>query len=315
LRDAYLSTLYSLARDDRNVMALVGDNGTIVYDKFRASFPDQFLNCGIAEATMVAVAAGLASCGKIPFVYTIIPFLTMRAYEQVKNDVCLQKQNVKLVGIGAGFVYSALGPTHHAIEDLAIMRVLPNMTILSPASPLEAQKATRAAAMIKGPVYLRLGTSREPEIYQDDYDFEIGRAVCIQGGTDVTIVATGSIVYDALQAAISLRNKHISARVINMHTIKPLDIQVLLEAARETNAIVTVEEHSVIGGLAEAVSSILLDENPYPVVMGKLGLDDFCHGYGQHQDLKALNGLSAIDIEKKVINVYQQKLERLRGGK
>ena len=171
MRNAYLKALYELAKKNPRIIAAISDNGAIVYDHYRADFPRQYFNFGIAEATMITVCAGLASCGKIPFAYTIIPFLSMRAYEQIRNDVCLQNQNVKLVGVGAGFVYSALGPTHHAIEDLSIMRVLPNMTIISPASPREVYLATIAAADMEGPVYLRLAATKEPELYGEDLRF------------------------------------------------------------------------------------------------------------------------------------------------
>ena len=307
MRNAYLSTLYDLAQENSQVLAEVADNGAIVYDKFRADFPQQFLNFGIAEATMISVSAGLANCGKIPFTYTIIPFLTMRAYEQVRNDVCLQKQNVKIVGVGAGFAYSTLGPTHHAIEDIAIMRVLPNMTILSPASPLEAQKVTLAAAKIDGPVYIRLGTTKEPEIYEEDYDFQVGRGVTLLEGNDLTIIATGSIVYDALQAGRELHKQGIYARVINIHTIKPLDNEIVIQAAKETGIVITVEEHSVVGGLGSAVAEVLLENHCGRVSFERMGLKDhFCHGYGSHQYLKAQNGLAIIDIVNKAIQLHSQ---------
>ncbi|MFZ5644537.1 MAG: transketolase family protein [Bacillota bacterium] len=309
MRNAYLSALYELAKEDPRVFALVADNGAIVYDKFREKFPNQFINFGISEANMVTVAAGLASCGKIPFAYTIIPFLTMRAYEQVRNDACLQKRNVKLVGIGAGFVYSTLGPTHHAIEDVAIMRVLPNMTVISPASPLEAQKATVAAARIDGPVYLRLGTTKEPEIYENDYVFHVGRGVTLAEGKDLTIIATGSIVFDALQAVSFLNEKGISTRLINLHTIKPIDKEIILQAVEETGAILTVEEHSVIGGMGSAVAELLQENGCFNVVFQRMGLNDcFCTGYGSHQYLKEINHLSIVDIKEKAISLFQRKI-------
>lgn len=310
MRNAYLAALHDLAQKNSQVLAVVADNGAIVYDKFRADFPKQFINFGIAEATMISVSAGLANCGKIPFAYTIIPFLTMRAYEQVRNDVCLQKQNVKLVGVGAGFAYSTLGPTHHAIEDLAIMRVLPNMTILSPASPLEAKKVTMAAAKIDGPVYIRLGTTKEPEIYETDYDFQVGRGVTLLKGNDLTIVGTGSIVYNILQAAQELHQHGIHARVINLHSIKPIDHEILVKASRETGVVITVEEHSKIGGLGGAVAEVLLENNGAPQIFVRMGMDDiFCHGYGSHDYLKEQNSLSTRSIYEKVKLLYKQKKE------
>lgn len=308
MRTAYLSALYDLSKTNKDVLALISDNGAIVYDKYRQDFPDQFINYGISEANMVASAAGLASCGKIPFAYTISPFLTMRAFEFVRNDVCLQNQNVKLVGTGAGFVYSSLGPTHHATEDLAVMRVLPNLTIFSPASPLEVRKATVMAAEIKGPVYIRLGTNKEPEIYEEDYDFVPGKGVTLQDGKDITLVSTGSIVFDVLQAAKELQQEGISARVINIHTIKPLDEDILLKAVRETHVIMTIEEHSIIGGLGSAAAEVILENGADACVFERMGLrDKFCKGYGSHKDLKEMNGLSKEDIKNRAKALLKKK--------
>lgn len=308
MRAAYLNALYGLAKENPDILALISDNGAIVYDRYRADFPEQFINCGISEANMVAVAAGLASCGKIPFAYTISVFLTMRAFEFVRNDVCMQNQNVKLAGTGAGFVYSALGPTHHATEDIAVMRALPNMTILSPASPMEVKKATYAAARMHGPVYLRLGTNREPEIYDADYEFKVGRGVTLLEGRDVTVAATGSIVRDALLAAKELQEEGISVRVVNIHTVKPIDKDIINKAAEETKAVITLEEHNVMGGLGSAVGEVLLENGLTPVIFERMGLNDcFCKGYGSHEDLKALNGISIEDIKKRVIDAYRRK--------
>ena len=301
MRNAYLSALYDLARDDKRVMALVADIGAIVYDKYREDFPDQFINFGVAEANMISVAAGLASCGKIPFTYTIAPFITMRTYEQIRNDVCLQNLNVKIVGVGAGFVYSTLGPTHHATEDIAIMKVLPNMTVISPADPLEARKATIVSAQIDGPVYLRLGTSKEPDVYQSDYDFVLGRGVKIKDGKDVTIIATGSIVHDALQAVVDLEKEDISVRLINIHTIKPMDKEIILQAAGENKAILTLEEHNIEGGFGSSVADVILEGSAEPVKFKRLGLRDaFCSCYGTHQELKRCYGIAKEDIIREV---------------
>ncbi len=297
MRNAYLSALYDLAKNDKRILALVADNGAIVYDKFRRDFPGQFLNFGISEANMVSVAAGLASCGKIPFAYTISCFLTMRAFEQVRNDVCLQRMNVKLVGIGAGFIYSNLGPTHHATKDITLMRSLPNMTVISPADPLEAKKATYAAAKIDGPVYLRLSTGGTPAIYKQDYAFEVGKGVILKQGTDITIIATGNILQDVLLAADELENSGISVQVINIHTIKPIDKELILKAALQTRAILTVEEHTILGGLGSAVAETILENIRVPIKFKRLGLEGvFPSGYGSYQDMKEMNGLSKKDI-------------------
>lgn len=297
MRNAYISALCELAKKDERILALVADNGAIVYDQYRRDFPERFINFGIAEATMVSVAAGLACCGRIPFCYTISSFLTMRAFEQIRNDVCMQKTNVKLAGIGAGFVYSNLGPTHHATKDVSLMRSLPEMTVISPCGPMEAKKATYAAAGIDGPVYLRLSVGGAPEIYKKDYDFKLGRGVTLRDGNDIAIIATGGIILEVLAAADELGRLGICARLINIHTIKPIDTDIILKAAAETKAVLTVEEHSILGGLGSSVAEVLLENSSGPVKFRRMGLNGvFPSGYGSYQDMKEENGLSAKDI-------------------
>lgn len=316
MRNAYLSALYNLAKDNKNILALVADNGAIVYDKFRQDFPEQFINFGISEANMISVAAGLASCGKIPFAYTISSFLTMRAFEQIRIDVCLQEMNVKLVGIGAGFVYSNLGPTHQATEDIALMRALPKMTVLSPADPLEAEYATYAAVKIPGPAYIRLSVGSTPVVYKKEYDFKIGRAVILKEGSDLTIIASGGIIYEVLKAVDELEALNISVRLINMHTIKPLDKEVILRSANETKAILTIEEHTIYGGLGSAVAEVLSEDNKTPVQFKRMGLNGFfSSGYGTYDEMKETNGLSKNHIirEAKILceNKMKEKAARI----
>ena len=248
------------------------------------------MNLGISEANMVGMAAGMASCGKIPFAYTIGAFLAYRAFEFIRNDVCLQKQNVKIVGTGAGEVYSALGPTHHSTEDMGGLRALPNLTILSPASPLEVRKATEAAYEHEGPVYLRLGTNKEPEIYEKDYSFQIGKAVTLKNGNDITLIGSGSILKDILDATVQLEIDGIRARVIDMHTIKPIDRDVIIKAAEETGRIVTVEDHNVIGGLGSAVAEVVAEYGK-GIVFRRIGLEDFSTGYGTYIQVKEKNNI------------------------
>lgn len=308
MRNAYLTALYNLAKDNKNILALVADNGAVVYDKYREDFPEQFLNFGISEANMISVAAGLASCGKIPFAYTISSFLTMRAFEQIRIDVCLQKMNVKLVGIGAGFVYSNLGPTHQATEDISLMRSLPNMTIFSPADPLEAKYATYAAAKISGPVYVRLSTGGTPVIYKNEYDFKFGKAVILKEGNDLAIIASGGIIYEVLKAVDELEALNISVRLINVHTIKPIDKETILRAANETKAILTVEEHTIEGGLGSAVAEVILEDNTKSVLFKRLGLNNvFPTGYGTYDEMKEINGLSKAHIIKEAEIIYENK--------
>lgn len=299
MRTAYLDTLYELAGKDKNVYALISDNGAIVYDRYRADFPDQYLNLGISEANMLGMAAGMASRGKIPFAYTIGAFLAYRSLEFIRNDICLQNMNVKVVGTGAGEVYSALGPTHHTTEDLGGLRSLPNLTIITPASPMEVRKATMAAYEMKGPVYLRLGTNREPEIYDGDYEFEIGKGVQLRAGEDLTLIGSGSILKDVLDIADEFEKQGTHIRVINIHTIKPLDEQIIEKAIDETGKVITIEDHNVIGGLGSAVAEVVA-EHGKAVKFARVGLFDFSHGYGSYAEVKDANGVGKRQITEAI---------------
>lgn len=306
MRTAYLDTLYELASKDKNVYALISDNGAIVYDKYRKDLGKQYYNMGISEENMLGVAAGMANCGKIPFAYTIGAFLAYRALEFIRNDICLQNTNVKIVGTGAGMIYSALGPTHHSTEDLGCIRSLPNLTILSPASPMEVKKATRAAYEYVGPIYLRLGTNREQEIYEADYDFEIGKGVTLRYGKDVTLIGTGNILTEVLKAADELEQQGVSVRVINIHTIKPIDKEIIQQAIDETRAIVTVEDHDVIGGLGSAVAEVIA-ESGKGIPFKRIGLQEqFAKGYGDYNHMKHINN---VDKERIVIIIKSLLLE------
>jgi len=303
MRNAYLETLYDIANNDKNVFAIISDNGAIVYDKYREKLSKQYINAGISEANMVAMAAGMASRGKVPFVYTIGAFLAYRAYEFILNDVCLQKQNVKLVGIGAGCSYSLLGPSHHAIHDFAVLRTLPELTIFSPASPIEVKNIVKAAYEMNSPVYIRLGTNGEPEIYSGEYSFEVGKGIELCKGNDVTIIGTGSILSDVIKGESRLRKEGISVRIINMHTIKPLDREIIIKAARETGAIVSVEEHSIIGGLGSAIAEVLSEEGITVKFKRVAIIDKFIKGYGTHEQVKTINGIGIEDIVSAVRNI------------
>lgn len=303
MRTAYLSTLYDLASKDKNVFALISDNGAIVYDKFRQDFGKQYFNLGISEENMLGVAAGMANCGKIPFAYTIGAFLAYRALEFIRNDICLQNQNVKIVGTGAGEVYSALGPTHHSTEDIGGLRSLPNLVILNPASPLEVKKATIAAYEHKGPVYLRLGTNREQEIHSVDYEFEIGKGVTLRNGDDITVVGTGNILNDILQVSDYLAEKEgLNIRVIDIHTLKPFDKEIIQRSVDETKAILTVEDHNIIGGLGSAVSEVIAEYGK-GIKFERLGLDGFSKGYGTHEEVKIANGVGRSQIKEKILEM------------
>lgn len=307
MRNSYLNTLCTLAENDKNVVVLLSDNGIIVYDDFIEKFSEQYFNFGISESNMIAVAAGMASCGKVPFAYTISSFLAYRAFEFIRDDVCLQNQNVKIVGIGSGMAYSTLGPTHHTTEDIGCLRSLPNLTIFSPASPLDVKKVVMEAYKIKGPVYIRLGTNREREIYNQDYEFETGKAVVLQEGTDLTIVSTGSIVADVLEAANKLKKESISVRVINIHTIKPFDKEAIIKAINETKAILTIEEHNIVGGLGSAVAEVIA-ESGKGIAFERIGLKDkFAKGYGTYVQMKDINNIGIEDIYKNALELIKRR--------
>ncbi|MFT5285783.1 MAG: transketolase [Planctomycetota bacterium] len=307
MRNAFIAELTEVAEDPR-IMALLADNGIIVYDNYLKQRPNQLLNLGIAESNLIGVAAGLASCGFIPVVYSIIPFLVMRPFEFVRDDICYQNLNVKLIGIGAGFAYSTLGPTHHGTEDVSLLACLPNLTILSPCDPRETRKAARAACEHDGPVYLRIGTGRNPEVYEADYNYQIGKGVELRAGTDVTLISTGTILSEVMLAADQLEAQKISTQVINMHTLKPLDRELVLRAAKATGAVLTIEEHSTTGGLASLVASVLMESDESATRFACLGLKDrFCESYGPIEDLRKSLGLTSRDICTAAVQLLSKK--------
>ncbi len=265
--------------------------------KFKAAYPDRFYNCGIAEQNMVSIAAGIAATGKKVVVSSFAMFAAGRAFEQVRNSVGYPHLNVIIGATHAGISVGEDGATHQCNEDIALMRTIPGMTIINPADTVEAKKAVIAAFECDGPVYMRFGRLAVPVVFDDDYTFEIGKGVELREGNDVTIIATGLMVKEALEAYDLLKAEGINARIINMATIKPLDTEIVLKAAAETGAIVTAEEHSVIGGLGSAVSEVVCENNPVPVV--KLGVyDEFGHS-GPAVKLLDEFGLRAVNIAEK----------------
>jgi len=248
-RDAYGRALVRLGGENRNIVALTADlMHSVKIEEFKKQFPERFFNFGVAEQNMMGAAAGMATCGKIPFVSTFACFASMRACEQVRTDIAYPRLNVKIVVTHAGLSIGAGGTTHHATEDIGIMRSIANMTVIVPADAIETEKAVRAAAEYEGPVYIRLGRNPDPVIYAQDYKYEIGKAVLLKEGKHVTIIATGRMVAESLIAANKLEEEGIEAGVINVHTIKPLDKEAVVEAANNTELIVTVEEHNIMGG-------------------------------------------------------------------
>jgi len=263
-------------------------------DTFKKKFPERFINMGIAEANMMSTAAGLAATGKIVFASTFAMFAAGRAFEQVRNSIAYPHLNVKIGATHAGISVGEDGATHQAIEDISIMRSIPGMVVISPADAFEARGAVEAAIKYDGPVYLRFGRLNVPYVYESDYKFELGKGVQLADGKDVTIIATGLMVQQAMAAKDILAGEGISARIINIHTIKPIDKDIIIKAAKETGAIVTAEEHSIIGGLGSAVAEVLAEN--FPVKMLRVGVNDIFGKSGKPAALLEEYGLTATNI-------------------
>lgn len=294
-REAYGEALRELGLENKNIVVLDADlSKSTKTNVFAKEFPDRFFNVGIAEQNLMGVAAGLAAAGKTPFVSTFAMFASGRAFEQIRNSICYPKLNVKIAATHAGLTVGEDGASHQAIEDISLMRSIPNMTVIVPADATETRYAVASAAKHNGPVYLRLGRMAVPELFGDGYDFEIGKAVELADGIDVTIIATGVMVAPARRAADELIAAGFSARVLNMHTIKPIDKETIVKAAQDTGAIVTCEEHSIIGGLGSAVAEVLVENVPVP--MERVGVMDTFGESGTPNDLLAKYNLTVADI-------------------
>ena len=273
-RNAFSETIVALGNADERIVVVNNDSvGSSKTGAFRDRFPDRLINVGIAEQNLVGVGAGLANAGKIPFVCSASCFLTGRALEQIKADIAYSNANVKLVGVSSGMAYGALGPTHHSIEDFAWTRAIANMTVVAPADPVETTQAVRAAAHTQGPIFLRLSRMGVPALYDDNYTFEFGKASMLRDGGDVTLIANGVMVAQALEAATLLAVQGIEARVLNMATVRPIDREAIIAAARETGAIVTTEEHTTLGGLGSAIAEVVVQTVPVPMrILGVPGV-------------------------------------------
>jgi transketolase len=294
MRTAFFQALLELAEHDSRVQLITGDLGFGVVEAFASRLPKQFLNVGVAEQNMTGIAAGMALCGKIVFAYSIGNFPTFRCLEQIRNDVCYHNANVKIVAVGGGLSYGSLGMTHHATEDLAIMRSLPGMTVIAPGDPVETRMATRAVAIHQGPAYLRLGRAGDLVVHQPRLDLQLGRALVVRDGQDMTLISTGNMLPTTIQVAERLWEAGLSVRVVSMHTLKPLDHHAVLKAAQETSAVVTFEEHSVIGGLGSAVAEVLAESAVRKVPFRRFGLPScFCSDAGSQEYLRQRYGLSA----------------------
>ena len=298
-REAYGQALVKLGDLREDVVVLDADlSKSTKTSEFASKFPTRFFNMGIAEQNLIGTACGLATAGKIPFASTFAVFATGRAFEIIRNSVCYPNLNVKICATHAGITVGEDGASHQSIEDISIMRTIPNMTVLVPSDAVETEKMIFEIANHKGPVYVRLGRSKSPVIFSDDYDFEIGKGVILREGIDATIIACGIMVDKAMKASQILKSEGINVRVINMPTIKPIDEELIIESAKKTGIIVTVEEHNVIGGIGSAISEVV-SEN-YPDLVKKIGINDVFGQSGTPDELMKEYGLTVDNIVEKV---------------
>jgi transketolase len=287
MRTSFIETLCDVAARDERVWLLTADLGYSVLEVFRDRFPQRYVNVGVAEQNMAGIAAGLARCGKIPYLYSIANFPTFRCLEQIRVDICYHEVNVKIVAVGGGFSYGAQGYTHHGIEDISVMRSLPGMTVVAPGDPWETRGATDAISRVDGPCYLRLGKAKEPVVHAEKPKFELGKALQLRDGRDLTLISTGAMLQETVRTADRLAADGLSVRVLSMHTVKPLDQEAVLAAAKETGGIVSVEEHSVVGGLGSAVADVLAESGRAFGFFRKFGVpDEIRHHVGSQEFLR-----------------------------
>ena len=306
MRQVFVRTLMNLAKKDPRIVLATGDLGFKIFDDYRAQCPNQFLNLGSAEASLIGISAGMALEGKIPFAYSIVPFLTMRPFEQIRNDVCFHKANVKLVGVGGGYSYGPNGPSHHGLSDIALMRLLPEMTVLTPGDPHEALWAVETAYQHKGPVYIRLGRAGEEPVHKGPVNLSYGKSILVKEGEDIAILVTGLLLPNALTAANILQKQDKTARVVSFPSVKPLDEEMLKDIFNNFSYIFTIEEHSICGGFGSAVAEFALARK-WPVQ--KLHIigapDTTIHTVGSHEYLRFQAGLTAEQIAQKILTITQ----------
>jgi transketolase len=308
MRNAFADELTQLAQLNPQIVLLSGDIGNRLFDRYKAACPERFYNCGVAEANMTGMAAGLASMGLRPLTYTITPFVTTRCLEQIRVDICYHRLPVIVVGVGSGLAYASLGATHHACEDIAFLRALPYMQVVCPADPLELRLALRAALAQSDPVYLRLGKKGEPTLHTEEPVFTIGKSLPLRAGHDLCILATGPIAASALQIAETLQNAGISVQVDSFHTLKPLDQTRLEEVFQRYRLVVTLEEHSLIGGLGSAVAEWYCDQGePLPGRLLRLGTpDQFLHEAGEQAHYHQRWGLTPEALQQKILTAWNR---------
>ena len=298
-RQSYGEALLELGKENENIVVFDADLSTATKTNiFAKEFPERFFDMGIAEQNMISTAAGMATCGKIPYASTFAVFAAGRAYDQIRNSVCYPKLNVKICATHAGVTVGEDGATHQMIEDISLMRTLPNMTVISTSDDIQTKWVVKEISKINGPVYLRLSRLATPVIYDENQKFEIGKAVQIGEGTDATIFATGVTVSEALKARKILKSKGIDVRVVDIHTIKPIDKDMIIKCAKETRKLISVEEHNIIGGLGSAIAEVLTEE--YPAKLIRLGINDTFGKSGKATELMEYFGITADKIVEKI---------------
>lgn len=304
MRTVFNEELIKIAEKDKRIHMVLADIGYGEIEGFARKFPERYYNCGVMEQNMTGVACGIAMEGGIALTYSIANFPTLRCLEQIRNDVCYHNANVKIVNIGGGVSYGPLGVSHHSTEDIAIMRALPNMVVVVPCDNQEAAQLTHAVFKYEGPVFYRCGYKNEKDIHHKPFTLEIGKALTIEEGNDCTIFFCGPIGFEAQKAVLAAREKGINVRLISMHTIKPIDREAIIAAAKETGKIITVEEHNLSGGLGSAVAEVLADEGCLNVKFKRIALPDVnVHEVGSQQWLREFYHIAAPDIEKAIYDI------------
>lgn len=306
MRNVFIKELIEQARQDPNLYVLTGDLGFRAFEPFQEEFPDRFINVGVAEANMINVACGLALTSKRVCVYSIVPFITMRCLEQIRNNICFHNLNINIVGVGGGFSYGNQGISHISLEDLAIMRSLPNMAVLCPGDKKEAELVVKAMFSHPGPAFIRLGKAGEKQIYNQEIDFKLGDGLIVKDGSDITLISTGNIIENVLEISKELEANNISVRVLSFPCIKPINEEQIKKIAKESKAIFTVEEHGKIGGLGGAVAEIISEITSNRPLFKRFGLEDkFPDKIGNQNYLRQQNGLAVDKIVDTILNILK----------
>lgn len=306
MRNSFKKAIYKLMKENENILLIVVDSGTEECSLVRHDMPDRIIECGISEANAIGIAAGLSSCGFVPVIYGMGAFLAYRAFEFIRDDLCIQNRNVKIIGCGSGVGFNNLGPTHHTTEDISVMTALPNMKVISPATPLEVANVLEIAVNHLGPFYIRFGKAFEKEVYDIAPKLEFGKANIYQEGSDITIISTGSMLSDVIDGAEMLKQKGISTEIINMWTLKPIDAKCIIDSVKKTGKLITVEEHNSYGGLKFLVSDVLSGSDFLYKKEAICFNDEFCTEYGWRQKIRKMYGISAEEIFEKAYGMFKE---------